>query len=56
MALEESQEKDRTEIINGIKVACDEVIYPQVQDSEIHYETSFWGSGFVLRGAQTSSC
>lgn len=56
MALEKSQENDIVEVINEIKVACDEMVYPQVRDAEIHYETSFWGKGFVLRGAQTSSC
>lgn len=56
MALEEPEENDHIETINGIQVACDEMIYSSVKDSEIHYETSFWGSGFVLRGAQTSSC
>lgn len=56
MALEEPQDKDHIETINEIQIACDEVIYPSVKDSEIHYETSFFGSGFVLRGANTSSC
>lgn len=49
MALEEPEEGDKVEVINGIKVAFEQSIVPFVEESVLDVDQ--WTKGFILRGA-----
>lgn len=54
LSLDEAQDDDVIDVVNGIRVAIENRVVPQTMDVILDYQTTATESGFVLRG--TSGC
>nr|WP_257348868.1 hypothetical protein [Pseudalkalibacillus decolorationis] len=55
LALDEPQDKDVVEKINGIRVSIDERVVDYTKDTTIDYQTTSQGQGLVFLG-QNECC